>query len=168
MWRWFSINLSDDVHFGGIRIGTEAGDLHRGWVWKDGRHSSVREWRVKSELADDGITHKVSHVTALDAEGREHELRADVLRVAGAPRRGTIVNEGLARWMGIEPRIAQQRTGHGSGLGRQRYVVEQTIAAVHQNRRLKIRYEKREDIHLAFLTLACVKLCWYRLDPKRG
>ena len=46
-------------------------------------------------------------------------------------------------------------------------MVERTIAAVHQNRRLKIRYEKREDIHLAFLTLACVKLCWYRLDPKR-
>ena len=36
MWRWFSINVGDDVHFGGIRIGTDAGDLHRGWVWRDG------------------------------------------------------------------------------------------------------------------------------------
>src|SRR6266550_4246240 len=36
MWRWFSINVGDDAHFGGIRIGTEAGDLHRGWVWRDG------------------------------------------------------------------------------------------------------------------------------------
>src|SRR3954454_14401873 len=41
MWRWFSINiggtdatLDQGVHFGGIRIGTDAGDLHRGWVWK--------------------------------------------------------------------------------------------------------------------------------------
>ena len=42
MWRWFSINISDDVHFGGIRIGTEAGDLHRGWVWKDGEHTSLK------------------------------------------------------------------------------------------------------------------------------
>ena len=33
MWRWFSINIGDDTHFGGIRIGTDAGDLHRGWVW---------------------------------------------------------------------------------------------------------------------------------------
>src|SRR3954469_19396750 len=24
MWRWFSINIGDDSHFGGIRIGTEA------------------------------------------------------------------------------------------------------------------------------------------------
>src|SRR5205807_1852582 len=30
LWRWFSINLDDEVHFGGIRIGTDAGDLHRG------------------------------------------------------------------------------------------------------------------------------------------
>ena len=33
MWRWFSINIGEDVHFGGIRLGTGAGDLHRGWVW---------------------------------------------------------------------------------------------------------------------------------------
>ena len=73
-------------------------------------------------------------------------------------------HEGLVRWMGIEPVIAQQRTGHGSGLGRERYVVEQTIAAVHQNRRLKVRYDRRSDIHQAFLTLACIKVCWYRLS----
>jgi transposase len=73
-------------------------------------------------------------------------------------------HEALVRWMGIEPRIAQQRTAHGSGLGRERYVVEQTIAAVHQNRRLKVRYERRSDIHQAFLTLACIKVCWYRLS----
>jgi hypothetical protein len=47
-------------------------------------------------------------------------------------------------------------------------VVEQTIAAVHQNRRLKIRYDRRADIHQAFLTLACIKVCWYRLDPGRN
>jgi len=46
--------------------------------------------------------------------------------------------------------------------------VEQTIAALHQNRRLKVRYEKRSDIHLAFFTLACIKVCWYRLDPNRN
>ena len=33
MWRWFSINVGEDMHFGGIRLGTDAGDLHRGWVW---------------------------------------------------------------------------------------------------------------------------------------
>jgi len=76
-------------------------------------------------------------------------------------------HEGLVRWMEIEPKFAQRGTPHGSGLGKVRYVVERTIAAVHQNRRLKIRYEKRSDIHQAFLTLACIKICWYRLHPKR-
>jgi hypothetical protein len=99
MWRWFSINLGDDVHFGGIRIGTDAGDLHRGWVWMDGRATSIARWDVRTELEDDGLTHRVSHVTATDKAGRVHELRGDLLRVAAAPaRRGTVVNEGLARW----------------------------------------------------------------------
>jgi len=77
-------------------------------------------------------------------------------------------HEALLRWVGIEPRFAQRGQPHGSGLGRYRYVVERTIAAVHQNRRLKIRYEKRADIHQAFLTLAGIKICWYRLDPSRN
>jgi hypothetical protein len=76
-------------------------------------------------------------------------------------------HERLLRWAGIEPVFAQRGEPHGSGLGRYRYVVEQTLAAVHQNRRLKIRYEKRPELHQAFLTLACAKICWYRLDPNR-
>ena len=100
MWRWFSINVSDDVHFGGIRIGTEAGDLHRGWVWKDGEPTSLSEWRIRTETRDDGVTQKTCFVTAVDKRGREHALRADVLRVfPGGARAGeTVVNEGLARW----------------------------------------------------------------------
>jgi hypothetical protein len=100
MWRWFSINISDDVHFGGIRIGTDAGDLHRGWVWKDGQHSSLTQWRVRTETHSDGVTQKVCFVTAIDKLGREHELRADVMRVfpGGAQAGKTVVNEGLARW----------------------------------------------------------------------
>jgi hypothetical protein len=77
-------------------------------------------------------------------------------------------HEDLLRWMGIEPRFAQRGQPHGSGLGQVRYVVERTIAAVHQNRRLKVRYEKRSDIHQAFLTLACIKICWYRLMTKQN
>ncbi len=102
MWRWFSVNIGDDVHFGGIRIGTPAGDLHRGWVWRAGEATSIREWDVKSELADDGVTHRVSIVRATDKRDRVHELRGEILRVYGVPHRtgdrSTIVNEGLARW----------------------------------------------------------------------
>jgi hypothetical protein len=99
MWRWFSISVGDDVHFGGIRLGTEAGDLHRGWVWDGDQAVSVSEWRVRTEVADDGLTQKVVHLLVLDKVGRTHRLRGDVLRVAGTTQKsGTMVNEGLARW----------------------------------------------------------------------
>lgn len=75
-------------------------------------------------------------------------------------------HEDLLRWVGVEPRFAQRGEPHGSGLGKVRYVVERTIAAVHQNRRLKVRYERRSDIYHAFLTVACIKICWYRLNTK--
>jgi transposase len=39
-------------------------------------------------------------------------------------------------------------------------VVERTFAWLNQFRRLRIRYERRADIHEAFLALACALLCW--------
>jgi hypothetical protein len=102
MWRWFSINIDDDTNFGGIVIGTAAGALHRGWVWKDGRASSIVDWDVTTELEPDGVTHRSTHVVATDRGGNQHVLDAEILRVepgAKAIKPGTtIVNEGLARW----------------------------------------------------------------------
>ncbi|KUN42640.1 transposase [Streptomyces olivochromogenes] len=43
---------------------------------------------------------------------------------------------------------------HGSGLGIFRYVVGRTISWLHDFRRLRIRWERRDDIHEAFLGLA--------------
>ena len=104
MWRWFSINIGEDMHFGGIRLGTDAGDLHRGWVWDGTRATSVAEWRVRTELADDGVTHRVVHLDVVDKSGRTYPLRGDVLRVADIGRAGgTMVNEGLARWTYEDP-----------------------------------------------------------------
>jgi hypothetical protein len=111
MWRWFSINIDDDTHFGGIVIGTDAGDLHRGWVWRDGRSESIAQWNVSSELEDDGVTHRATHVVATDKAGNDHMLDAEILRVepgrAGVRPGTTIVNEGLARW------TYEGRTGTG-------------------------------------------------------
>jgi transposase len=64
---------------------------------------------------------------------------------------------------GIATHIAQPNTAHGSGLGRYRYVVEQTIALLHQMRRLRTRFEKRDDIHQARMTLGCARICHNRL-----
>jgi len=60
---------------------------------------------------------------------------------------------------GIDTLIARQHTAHGSGLGRQRWVVERTISWLHQHRRLRLRYERRADIHEAFLSIACSLIC---------
>jgi transposase len=64
---------------------------------------------------------------------------------------------------GIEPRLAKPRTAHGSGLGRKRWVIERTLSWLHQFRRLRVRYDRRADIHEAFLTLGCALICWKKL-----
>ncbi len=38
--------------------------------------------------------------------------------------------------------------------------VERTFAWLNQFRRLRVRYEKRADIHEAFLSLGCALICW--------
>lgn len=64
------------------------------------------------------------------------------------------------RERGIKPVIAKRRTEHGSGLGQYRWVVERTHAWLHNFRRLRIRFERRADIHEAFLKLGCSLVCW--------
>jgi transposase len=66
--------------------------------------------------------------------------------------------EGL-RQRGIEPVLPEKGIDEDKGLGETRWPVERTLAWIHQNRRLRIRYERRPDIHQAFLTLACIKIC---------
>jgi hypothetical protein len=61
------------------------------------------------------------------------------------------------------PHIARRGTEHGSGLGVYRWVVEGTLALLHWFRRLRIRWEIRDDIHDAFVTLGCAIICWRRL-----
>jgi transposase len=68
------------------------------------------------------------------------------------------------RARGIRPLIARRGAPHGSGLGRQRWVVERTLSWLHQFKRLRTRWEQRADIHEAFLRLACCLICWRYLD----
>jgi transposase len=64
---------------------------------------------------------------------------------------------------GITPVIARRGTEHGSGVGTYRWVIEQSLALLHWFRRLRVRWEIRDDIHEAFLSLACAIICWRRL-----
>jgi hypothetical protein len=59
--------------------------------------------------------------------------------------------------------IARRGTEHGSDLGVRRWVVEQAIAMPRWFRRLRIRWVIRDDIHEAFVGLACTIICWRRL-----
>ena len=72
------------------------------------------------------------------------------------------IRRGL-RIRGIKPWLAKRNTEHGSGLGRWRWVIERTFAWLNQFRRLRMRYEKRADIHEAFLKLGCALICWHFL-----
>ena len=59
----------------------------------------------------------------------------------------------------IRPVLAERGVEHGSGLGIYRWVVERSLSWLHQNRRLRIRYERRDDIHEAFMALGCILIC---------
>ena len=50
------------------------------------------------------------------------------------------------------------------GLGRKRWVVERSFAWLHRYRRLRVRYERRADIHHALLTIGCCLICFKQLQ----
>ena len=55
----------------------------------------------------------------------------------------------------IKARIARRGIDSSEKLGRHRWVVERPLAWLARYRRLSVRYERREDIHEAFLHLGC-------------
>ncbi|WP_425437605.1 IS5 family transposase [Melittangium boletus] len=56
---------------------------------------------------------------------------------------------------GIAPLIARPGVASSDRLGSYRWVVEQRLALLHRFHRLRMRDERRADIHEAFLLLAC-------------
>lgn len=68
----------------------------------------------------------------------------------------------------IDTAIARRGDPHGSGFGVLRYVVEQTIALWHQFRRLRTRFDRRDDVHEAFMKIGCAIICWRRLHRLIG
>jgi transposase len=66
---------------------------------------------------------------------------------------------------GVRHQIASRNTQNGSGLGRVRWVVARTFAWLHAFKRLTICYERRSDLHEAFLAIGCALICWRQLPP---
>ncbi|WP_306934114.1 IS5 family transposase [Streptomyces luteogriseus] len=63
----------------------------------------------------------------------------------------------------IVPVISRRGAPNIQGLGKLRYVVEQTFALLQQCKRLAVRWERRLELHDAFLSLACSLICWRRI-----
>ena len=64
----------------------------------------------------------------------------------------------------ITPRIARRGVETSERLGRHRWVVERTLAWLSRFRRLAIRYERRADIHEAFVILGCALICLNQIN----
>lgn len=68
-------------------------------------------------------------------------------------------NRFALRKRGITPRIARKGVESKQKLGRYRWVIERTQSWLNRFKRLKVRYERRADIHEAFLTIGCALIC---------
>ena len=72
----------------------------------------------------------------------------------------------LRKWLrdrGIAVRIARKGIETSKKLDKHRWVIERTIAWMFCYRRLSIRYERKANHFLAFLTLAATLTCYKRL-----
>lgn len=70
------------------------------------------------------------------------------------------------RW--ILPVISRKGSPNIKGIGKLRYVVDQTFALLHHFKRLAVRWERRTELHDAVLSLACGLICWRRLKKARS
>ncbi|WP_371793443.1 IS5 family transposase [Streptomyces sp. NBC_01471] len=87
----------------------------------------------------------------------------------GRPRRrpeallgdkGCDSNRDELRHRRILPVISRKGSPNIKGIGKLRYVVEQTFALLYHFKRLTVRWEHRTELHDAFLSLACGLICW--------
>lgn len=106
------------------------------------------------------ITEMVPLVDAIPSvRGRRGRPRRRPDALYGDRAYGSRTSRSALRCRHIQSKIAAPKTEHGSGLGAKRWVVERTIAWLHRYRRLRVRYERRADIHEAFLTIGCSLIC---------
>lgn len=108
--------------------------------------------RATGDLAGRGRTGRTTALPARKAAYRQG------IRLSALPR------PAAPAWHRIAPRIARRGQGSREHLGRWRWGVERTFAWLHRYRRLRIRYERRAELHQAFLSLACSLICWKFID----
>ncbi|MFF2228298.1 IS5 family transposase [Streptomyces globisporus] len=65
------------------------------------------------------------------------------------------------------PVISRKASPNVKSIGKLRYVVEQTFALLYQFKRLAVRWERRTELHDAFVSLACSLICYPRFKKTR-
>ena len=112
--------------------------------------------------------HDVTQVKALveaipPVQGKRGRPRRRPKKLLGDRAYDSEPHRSWLRKRSITPLLARRRTEHGSGLGKHRWVVERTFAWLHDDRKLRIRDEKRTDTVQAFLSLAAALICFVQL-----
>ena len=119
--------------------------------------ANVNEGTVLERLVDAIPPLRLPHRGRGRPRHRPTKLHADK---AYASRK----NSALLRRRHIAPRIARPKVDSSKKLGRHRWVAERDFAWLHRNRRLLVRYERRPELHDAFLSLGCALVCWQFLQ----
>jgi hypothetical protein len=87
-------------------------------------------------------------------------------RFPPARRIGLTLRKHIA--FGCVVEASQLYPGYGvesrEGLERWRWVVERTLGWLHRFRGLRVQYERRTDMHQAFLSLAWSLICWWYVE----
>ncbi len=139
--------------------------------WARGKSGTKRHLGVDQNGIPLAVTVSAANVPDMRMMEATLEVMEPIRRPRGRPRKrpdklhadkaydAAKVRQWLRR-RGIRPRIARRGVESSEKLGRYRWVVERTHAWLNRYRRLKIRYERRVDIHLAFLYIGCALICW--------
>jgi transposase len=136
--------------------------------------SPVTCWRRLRDWQRTGVWQQLHH-RLLDQLGRASQLdwsRASLDSISvrakrGLPDRANPTDRGKP---GSKYHLLVARRGIESSarLGRHRYVVARSLAWLLGHRRLQVRDERRADLLLGFLHLACALICRNALNQPKG
>ena len=142
--------------------------LRTGVAWRDVPAEKVGQLAV---TLTGGNRHDVTSGCRCSTRSRRSGVCGDGLAASRATcmPTGATTSTSTAACCGsaASPMIARRGVAHGSGFGKVRWVVERSFAWLHQFKRLRIRYERRADLHQGLLELACSLICLRRLRTSR-
>ncbi|MFJ1894269.1 IS5 family transposase [Streptomyces sp. NPDC088170] len=197
--RWQKAGVFDQLHQVLLARSNAAGELDWSRACVDGSHSArkgrsdtgpspVDRWKTggKHHLICDGRGTPLKVITTaanVNDVTQTLALVDGIPPVVGRPGRPRHKPEALLgdkdydsnahrdelRRRRILPVISRKGSPNIKGMGKLRYVVEQGEGLLHHFKRLAVRWERRTELHDAFVSLACSLICWRRLwKPKNN